>query len=182
MFIENTEELAQNKLLLLYIIKLSPNNFSKNEITEFVLDKNYMNYFLIQRYLSELINANFIELIDQDSKEVYKILEKGINALSYFEDRITDGIRNELNAKFNKDIEEKVIQTQVVCDYYPKENNQYVVNLKLVENEETLFSLYLDVGNDKQAKLVCDNWKENPEQIYQKIIKVLIKPDTVTLD
>ena len=181
MFIENTEELAQNKLLLLYIIKLSPNNFTKNEITEFVLDKNYMNYFLIQQYLSELINANFIQIIKEDSREVYQILEKGINALSYFEDRITDDIKNELNAKFNKDVEEKVIQTQVVCDYYSKENNQYVVNLKLVENEETLFSLYLDVGNDKHAKLICDNWKESPDHIYQNIIKVLVESDTSTL-
>ena len=70
MFIENTEELAQNKLLLLYVIKVSKTPFDNNRITEFMLEKNYMNYFLVQQYLSELINSNFIEVIKQDSEEI----------------------------------------------------------------------------------------------------------------
>lgn len=177
MFIENTEELAQNKLLLLYIIKLSPNKYTKNEITEFVLGKNYMNYFLIQQYLTELTNANFIESIKDDSTETYNLLEKGENTLSFFEDRISQDIKNELQLLFDKDKKEKVIETQIVCDSYAKENNQYVVNLKLVEKEETLFSLYLDVANEKQANLICENWKRKPDLIYQNIINILIKED-----
>lgn len=177
MFIENTEELAQNKLILLYIVKLSPNKFTKNEITEFVLNKNYMNYFLIQQYLSELTNSHFIELMEEDSKKVYNILEKGVNALSFFEDRISNEIKSQLKSEFEKDEEEKIIESQVVCDYYPKENQQYVVNLKLVENEVTLFSLYLDVATNKQAKLICDNWKDNTDEVYQNIIKVLISQE-----
>ena len=45
MFTENTEELAQNKLLLLYIVKKASYSFSKEELTEFILGKEYMNYF-----------------------------------------------------------------------------------------------------------------------------------------
>ena len=81
MFTENTEELAQNKLLLLYIIKLSPTKFTKDRITEFVLEKNYMNYFLIQQYLTELTDSNFIEYIEEDSTKIYSLLKKGVNAL-----------------------------------------------------------------------------------------------------
>lgn len=182
MFIENTEELAQNKLLLLYIIKLSPNEFTKNDLTEFVLNKNYMNYFLIQQYLSELTDAGFIQFVKDNSEKTYKILEKGINTLSFFEDRISDKIKNELNSEFNKDKEEKKIETQIVSDYYPKENGQYVVNLKLVENEETLFSLYLDVANSKQAELICNNWKKNPDYVYQNIIQILINQESTPLE
>ena len=74
MFIENTEELAQNKLLLLYIIKSSPISFTNSEIIEFVLEKNYMNFFLVQQYLIELVESKFIEIIADNSKEVYIIL------------------------------------------------------------------------------------------------------------
>ena len=45
MFIENTESLAQNKLLLLYIIDKSENSLTNEEITEFLLENNYMNIF-----------------------------------------------------------------------------------------------------------------------------------------
>ena len=77
MFIENTEELAQNKLLLLYIIDKSSVQLSNQDITELILEKNYMNYFLIQQYLSELVRTSFIEVVESDSKKVYKVLEKG---------------------------------------------------------------------------------------------------------
>lgn len=182
MFIENTEELAQNKLLLLYLIKSSPAALTNSEITEFVLEKNYMNFFVVQQYLSELIKSQFIEIINKDSKEIYIILEKGEIALSYFEDRISNKIKEELNKEFSEIEKKNKIQTQVVADYFEKENNQYVVNLKLMENEETLFSLYLDVSTKKHVELICNRWKENTEFIYQNIINILTNEKTTPLE
>ncbi|WP_353092561.1 DUF4364 family protein [Tissierella praeacuta] len=182
MFIENTEELAQNKLLLLYIIKSSPNPFTNGEIIEFVLEKNYMNFFLVQQYLIELVDSKFVELISDDEKEVYNILEKGEVALSYFEDRISNKVKEELNKEFNQIEKENKIKTQVLTDYYEKANNQYVVNLKLIENEDTLFSLYLDVSTKKHVELICNKWKENPGFIYQNIINILIDENITPLE
>ena len=173
MYLGNTEELAQNKLLLLYIIKFSNRTFTNNELTEFVLERNYMNYFFIQQYLSELVDSHFIEKTNTDSKEVYKLLEKGEIALSYFEDRIPNSIKEELEIDFKRFKNKNKKETQVVSDYYSKENNQYVVNLKLVENEEVLFSLYLDVATKEQAELICERWSNNTEYIYKNIINIL---------
>lgn len=182
MFIENTEELAQSKLLLLYLIKSSASAFTNSEITEFVLEKNYMNYFLVQQYLSELVESKFIETIKEDSKEVYFILEKGQIALSYFEERIPHKIKQELNDEFNEVKKKAKVETQVVSEFFEKENNQFVVNLKLVENDETLFSLYVDVATKKQVDLICDRWKENTESIYQNIINLLTDEKTTPLE
>lgn len=182
MFIGNTEELAQNKLLLLYIIETSSNPFTKNELTEFVLEKNYMNYFLIQQYLSELLDSGFIGLIKEVPGETYHIEEKGNVALSYFKDRISKDIKSDLECEFKKKDEEALIQTQIVCDFYEKENFQYVVNIKLVEKEDTLFSLYLDVADKKQAEIICEKWKENTEYIYQNIISLLINEKPTLLE
>ncbi len=44
-FFDNTQELAQNKLLLLYIVNESYTPLSNEKITEIVLEKDYMNYF-----------------------------------------------------------------------------------------------------------------------------------------
>ena len=173
MYLGNTEELAQNKLLLLYIIKFSNRTFTNNELTEFVLEKNYMNYFFIQQYLSELVDSHFIEKTNTDSKEVYKLLEKGEIALSYFQDRIPNNIKEELEIEFNGFKLKNKKETQIVSDYYPKENEQFVVNLKLVENEEVLFSLYIDVATKEQAELICERWSNNTEYIYKNIINIL---------
>ena len=182
MFVENTEELAQNKLLLLYLIKTSKSPFTNNTITEFMLEKNYMNYFLVQQYLSELINSDFIEVLKKDSEEVYSIVEQGEIALSYFEERIPDKVKSELNDEFFKIEKEEKVQTEILTEYYEKDNGQFVVNLKLVENEETLFSVYLDVATKKQANLICDRWKNNTEHIYQNIINLLTDEQTTPLE
>ncbi len=182
MFVENTEELAQNKLLILYLIKTSKTPFTNSEITEFMLDKNYMNYFLVQQYLSELVNSNFIEILNQDSEEVYAIVKKGEVALSYFEKRIPNSIKAELNDEFTKIEEEEKIKTEIMTEFYEKGNGQFVVNLKLVENEDTLFSVYLDVATKKQANLICSRWKNNTEYIYQNIINLLTNEDTISLE
>lgn len=172
MFTENTEELAQNKLLLLYIIKTASYSFTKDELTEFILEKDYMNYFLIQQYILELLESGFIQVNEEGN--VFTLLEKGVLALDYFQSKIPESLKEELSKIFH--IEEKIKkqETQVVSEYFEKENNQYNVNLKLVENEDTLFSLYLNVGSADQAEGICKTWKDNPDKIYQGIINMFI--------
>lgn len=178
LLMENTEDLAQNKLVLLYIIEMSPHPFTKEQLSEFVLERNYMNYFLIQQYLGELLSSNFIKLDDKDAKQVYTILKSGKVALHYFEDRISDSIKEDVREQFGQKEKETLLRTQILCDYYEKENAQFVVNIKLVENNDTLLSLYLDVVTKKQAELICEKWKKNTEYIYQNIINLFISEET----
>lgn len=173
MFIESTEELAQNKLLLLYLIDISDYDLNKNNITEFILEHDYMNYFLIQQYLSELLNSSFITLSDE-TDGIYSITDKGKIALSYFKDRIPEEFKDHVNKKFIKSLERLKLEREVLSEFYQKENEQYVVNLKLVEGEEILFSMYLDVVDRRQAEKISDRWKNNTEEIYQKILSAFI--------
>lgn len=176
MFAENTQELAQNKLLLLYIIKMSPSPLSKDQLTEFILEKGYMNYFSIQQYLSELVGSNFIGTENIDNNlDKYILLEKGTVALDYLKDKIPERFKEELYKDFRLQEESKKIDTQIVADYYPNENHEYTTNLKLVENEDVLFSLYLNVGSEEQAKMICDTWKNKTESIYKDIINLFIE-------
>lgn len=173
MFIENTEELAQNKLLLLYIIDKSEVPLTNGQITEFVLENNYMNYFLIQQFLGELVSSKFIEYSRSDNKEIYTLLKKGKITLDYFIDRIPEEIKKDIDTNFEIKKEEIKRETQVIGDYFKKNENEYIVNLKLVENNNTLFSLYLNVVSSEQAKTICDNWKLNPDSVYQQILSTL---------
>lgn len=65
-------------------------------------------------------------------------------------------------------------ETQIVADYFLKENEEYMVNLKLVENEETLFSIYISAPSSKEAEKICKKWKEDTEKIYKDIIDMFI--------
>lgn len=175
MFSNNTEELAQNKLILLYIIKTFPNVFTKNEITEFILENNYMNFFLMQQYLIELIQSEFIEISIIEEEEKYSISHKGELALDYFYSKIPENIIEDLKDKSDKlkDFQKK--ETQVTAEFFKKEDEQYLVNLKLIERNNTLFSLYMDVSTQEQAELICKSWKDRTDSIYSNIINLFIE-------
>ncbi len=173
MFTENTEELAQNKLLLLYIVKKASYSFSKEELTEFILGKEYMNYFLIQQYLIELQESGFINTEDSTEERIL-LLEKGDLALEYFESKIPQNFKEDLAKTFQIENTIKKIESEVVSEYFEKEKGQFTVNLKLIENEETLFSLYLNVASASQAESICKTWKDNPDKIYQGIVNMFI--------
>ena len=68
MFTENTEELAQNKLLLLFIINKSKNLSPMKKLLNSYW-KIIIWIILIQQYLSELVESNFIKQIDKEGKK-----------------------------------------------------------------------------------------------------------------
>lgn len=175
MFADSTEEMAQNKLLLLYIIKKSPYTFSKHQLNEFILEKGYMNYFYLQQYLGELVESELIEVSIIDDESKYIISEKGDLALNYFDGKIPDNMKIELEKEFETNKTSQIRETQVLAEYFPKEDNQYMVNLKLVENDDVLFSMYIDVASIEQAKIVCDKWKQDPDSIYMNIMNMFME-------
>ena len=134
-----------------------------------------MNYFLIQQFLSELVKSKFIEYTKNKGNEKYVLLNKGKVALDYFIDRIPNEIKNNINEKFQIKLEEIKRDTQIIGDYYMKSENEYIVYLKLVENDSMLFSLNLNVVSSKQAKMICEKWKSKPEIVYQNILNALIE-------
>ncbi|SHH23112.1 protein of unknown function [Caloranaerobacter azorensis DSM 13643] len=176
MFVENTKELAQHKLLLLYILDIVEFPMTNSEITQFVLENNYMdNYFMVQQFLSELVSSKFIEITTKDGSEYYHITEKGENTLNYFIDRIPEKIKLEIDDNYKNKKEEMIKKTQIIGNYYKKNDSEYIVNLKVIEKDITLFNMSLNVVSNKQAKLICNNWKENPQEIYKKILDLLIE-------
>lgn len=172
MFSNNSEDLAQKKLLLLYLIENSPQRLNKEQLVEYLLSRNYMNFFSIQVYLDELLDSEFINL---DEEEKYKLSNKGQEALTLLSSKLEEDVKLEIQEDFNliKEEEEKI--TQVQSEYYVKENGQYTVNIRLVEKDDILFSLYLEVASQEQAELISKNWKEKPDQLYANLISVLIE-------
>ena len=60
---ENSAELAENKLLVLYVIKSLRQPISKYTITEIILENNFINYFTLQQYISELEMLNLLNIL-----------------------------------------------------------------------------------------------------------------------
>lgn len=169
----STSDLAEDKLLLLYLLEKIKLPISNNQITQIILENNFINYFALQQYIAELINSNFIDCIEQDDKHRIVISPKGLKVLSLFRNRISKDKMKAIDEYLIKQLESIKKEITISADY-TIEGNNYIVNLKAIENDCILIDLKLNVASNSQAKALCSKWKQNSADIYSKLIKVLI--------
>lgn len=174
MFQNNSEDVAKQKLLLLYILKVSPEPLSKERIAELLIDNFNMNFFIIQQYISELSDGSFIRIEENNHTSLLVLEESGTESLDYFESKITDSIISKVHSIFSLDSLGDPVPVQTEATLYPRDNGEINVNLKLIEQGETVFSLYISVPNEEQATLLMHKWENSPEYYYKSIIELLI--------
>lgn len=83
------QELAENKLIILYILNRIDMPITGEQINRIISDNNLMNYFYLQQYLNELEESNFIKL----KENKYFLSESGLNALKLFFKHIQEDTR-----------------------------------------------------------------------------------------
>lgn len=171
---ENTLELAENKLLLLYLFNKIKFPMSNNQLTQIILENNFINYFTLQQYIFEMVSSNLIAYTEEDGKSRIVITEKGINVLSFFENRISKEKLDKVNLYLSSNLDNIKREVAISSDYTIDENNNFVVDLKAMENETTLIDVKLSVASNKQARELCEKWRNNSSELYKKIIQLLI--------
>lgn len=170
----HSQEIARFKLIILYTIKKSPEPIDNISLTELLIDKFDLNYFLIQEYLIELLSNQYVSELRDDGNIKYLITDKGSQALDYLKDILGEKEKDILLNLFNNQVEHKEQKEDIIADYYLKESGEYNINLKLIEKDEILFSLYVSVPTEDQAKLLCKKWKENPAFYHKSILDLFI--------
>lgn len=170
---ENSSELAESKLILLYILKALKQPISNTQLTELVLEQNLINYFTLQQYISELNTSEFIEYQESNNTKVLAITKKGENVLSFFKDRISPSKINTIDTYIKEKIDRIKKELTIKSDYTLANNDSFLVDIKALEDETPLMELQLSVPTKKQAIYLCNKWQENPSEIYTQIINLL---------
>lgn len=172
---DNSLNLAENKLLLLYIIDKIDLPISNIQLTEIVLENNFINYFTLQEYIDELISSNLIVKVNQNDKDRLMISSKGKEVLSLFKNRLSNEAINKLDSYINVKMNLIKKEATITADYTIENGNSYVVSLGAFEKNIPLMEIKVTVASNKQARELCTKWKANPSDLYTKIIKVLIE-------
>ena len=167
---ESSRELAENKLILLYIIDKINMPVSNLQVTKIILENRLMNYFYLQQYIGELCETGFLSSQTSGNKVLYSITQNGKQALSYFQSHILPGIRARIDdtiASIKTGIRN---ETLISADYIPESEDRYIVKCCVKEDNFTLIDLSVAVGSKKDARMVCENWKKHTQSIYSEII------------
>jgi predicted transcriptional regulator len=170
----DTSDLAENKLLLLYIFDKIKLPISNIQITQIVLENNFINYFTLHQYVSELISSNFLQYTAEESKHRLVITDRGSKVLSMFSERLPKNKIEILDQYLKKHMEKIKKEVTITADYTIEGDNNFIVNLKATENNNILVDLKINVPSNKQARELCSKWKNNSAEIYNKIMRLLI--------
>lgn len=164
-------ELAENKLLLLYIFCKINIPISNSHITQIVLENNLINYFSLQQFLSELIESGLISDVRKDRQHMLSITPKGRDALEFFNSRIPEKKREIIDNYIKKNIVRIKNDVEVSADY-EQSLDKYNVSLRLQNDGEPIMELKFSVDSSERAKGICSLWKKDSEAFYGKIIEL----------
>jgi predicted transcriptional regulator len=165
---------ASNKLIVLYILDKIEISLTNTQLTNIILENNIINYFSLQECVAELEQSDLIKLEESQEKRTYQISESGQRTVAMFKDRIPKSIINLINDYVSKNRDRIKKESEIFADFSKVNENEYIVNLKVVENEIVLIDLELNVVSAKQAKLICEKWKNSSGKIYGQIMDSLI--------
>lgn len=175
MFENSSQELAYHKLLILYILDKIKMDLTNSQITQVILETEMMNYFSLQQLLSQLMESKFLTIYKDSNREYYSLTQKGLETLEYFLSRLPENITKRIDEYITSNKENLLADTQVKSSFVKQSNNEFIVNLRVIENQSNLIDLNLNVSSEKQAKLICNNWKNNASYMYAEVIDLLIR-------
>lgn len=167
------EPLTLYKLIILYMLDRVNFPLTSAQVSEFILEKEYTNFLTLQQAISELTEAELITTQTIGNRTHLIITSEGLNTLSFFENRISDAIKKDINTFFTDREMELRNEVSILADYYKSTTGEYNAHLVAKEKNLKLVDLTLSVPTEESAAAICDNWQRKNQDIYQFLVEQL---------
>lgn len=172
---DNTATLAENKVLILYLLNLIDGEFRQDALFQILSPINDMNYFYFKQVLTDLIDSDLVGTYEKEGEPVIKITSKGQNAYQLTKDVLPGILKLKADSIFAKEFSTIEEESSVIAEFTPKSENEYMIKCKIVENNETMFEVKTFAGSRDRAKRIVDNWRQNATTIYPQILNILLE-------
>ena len=77
---DNTTTLAENKVLILYILNLIDGDIVQDGLFKIISSINNLNYFYFKQILTDLIDSKLVGVYTKEDEQVLRITSEGKNA------------------------------------------------------------------------------------------------------
>ncbi|MBR5218568.1 MAG: DUF4364 family protein [Clostridia bacterium] len=161
------------KLIILYIIKNYNDALDNGQVTDIFMAHDFVDYFTMQTYLEEMVGNNLVRIYMEDSLRTYVLTGYGEEALDAFKDRIPLSVREKILESIKNYKKKQQKQMQVTATYRPVNELDYVMECSLSENGTPLLNLQINAGTAEFAKLGCEMFRNDPQKIYELLLKTL---------
>ena len=170
----STDATTLYKLMVLYMLNKVNFPLSNSQIAEFMLDRQYTNYFTLQEVLKSLANDGFVQILTYRSSTQYKLTREGIDTISFFDSKISPAIREDIDKYLKENKYDLKCEVGTTSDYYKSTGGDYIVHCQVKEGNTNLIELNIAVPLEQQADAMCAKWKDASQDIYDFVIHKLM--------
>lgn len=162
------------KLMILYILSRVDFPISNAKLTAFILEKEYTNYFNIQRAISELLDDEYIAVKTIRNSSLYIITDTGNETLLFFDNLISPGIKEDIEEYLAQNRYELKEEVSYPADYIQVKKGEFSVRLSVIERDSHIIDLTLSVPTEENAIIMCNKWSEKNSDIYTYLMSTLL--------
>ena len=163
------------KLMILYILSRVNFPLANAQLTSFILEKEYTNYFNIQRAISELIDESFISVNTIRNSSLYRITDSGRETLLFFDNMISSGIKEDIETYLQENKYELQEEVSTPADFYQVKKGEFAAHLSVIERETPIIDLTLIVTTEEEAAKLCSNWRGKSSDVYSFLMSSLLE-------
>lgn len=167
------DSLTINKLIVLYMLNRVNFTMTAAQVSDFILEKDYMDFLTFRQVLSELTESKMITQKTMRNRTKLSITEEGRSTLGFFENRISEAIKEDINNFFREKEYALRNELSISGDYYKSTSGEYEAHLTATDRGIRLVDITLSVPAEAIASDICDNWQKKNQEIYQFLVQQL---------
>ena len=172
----DAEKLTQVKLIILYMLARVDFLMTASQISDFVLGKDYADFYVLTQAQGELIDNGLISQAPHSHNATeLSITTEGRDTIKFFGSRLPDFIKNDIENYFADKAFELRNELAVKADYVQNSaTGEYETRLIIKDRDVTTLDMTLSVPTEEIAEHIVDVWKEKATGVFQYITNELL--------
>src|SRR5699024_9234652 len=127
---EDNETLAENKVLILYILNKLNKPIDNDNLLKLILSIKEMNYFYFQQFLLDLLENKYIIGYTKEDKTMYKITDTGKETLSLTDDLLPGIVKLQIDNALKAEVDDVQNNNHAVSEFFPRNEHEFIVTCK----------------------------------------------------
>jgi len=161
------DSLTLYKLIVLYMLNRVSFKLTAAQVSDFILEREYTNFFTLGQVINELTDAGMITARTIRNRTYLSITAEGRETQRFFGNRISAAIKEDINTYFREKEFSLINETAILGDYYKSTTGEFEAHLVARERGIRLIDITLSVPSEEAASAICDNWQKKNQEIYK---------------
>lgn len=170
-----SDALTLYKLIILFILDKVDFPLTNAQLSNFILEKEYTNYFNIQQAINELEATELIQGETIRNSSLFRITPAGTETLSFFGDEISEAIKRDILEYLKKNRYSLREEVSTLADYYEAKKGEFIAHCYVYEKDSKIIEINLSVPTEEEAQAVCNSWKGKSAEIYEYLMAKLLQ-------